>query len=172
MNIYTKTTAHGFNDLTDFNDGTLNNWMPRLPEYNDKGQLNWAVAKEMDEYHSFDNNVLYIPTRDNDNAGTVVSKKYELDESRVYEFSVTVFRLTSITSPQLSLRVGFSGKDCADDVILCQGEPVATQETTMVCYYQPGKHGNYLKIHNSVATGIGNDYAIIAIGVKDVGGGC
>lgn len=168
MNIYTKETK--YKDITSFSNGCLNGWVPRLPEYDQQGKPNWAVTEVLAGFgKKFDHKVLFIPTQDMDNSGTIISKLFNFKEGAVYKFSVTISWIDSYTAPQLSLCIGAEAQDSSEDKVICHGMPVSPgEEITFTGLFQADSAQHYLKIYNSVATGIGNDFAITMIIVEEL----
>jgi hypothetical protein len=156
-------------DVTDFENKDLNGWTPRLDEYNAARKPNWILSNRYYQA-DFGSIVFIVPTQDQvDNAGTVLSKHFDLVAGATYEFSVHAVRINNATPyPELSLRSGKSQEDAAADRIICSATPETAEGTWLTETFKAEKSEAFLKIHNAVSTGFGNDFCIKEIKVTQI----
>ena len=156
------------NDSTTFQGNAMNGWKLRLPEYADAAQKkpNWYFSNKYGNL-PLGAEALIIPTQLVDNAGSVLTKAFNLVAGNEYQFSVHMRRVNdSPPYPQISLRIGDSEADKNTDKIICSGTPENSNTgTTLIGKFIAESTNVYLKVFNSETSGMGNDFCLFTINV-------
>ncbi|UNK24787.1 hypothetical protein [Yersinia intermedia] len=157
--------ALGLDDLTDFAGNNFNSWKPRLPEFTTEGNANWAFTQRLGK------TALDFPTHGNgDNSGNVLTKQFtNLTVGREYSFIASIVRTNNVDpAPNISLSVGVAEEESPNDILICGPEkPEPGNGTIFSGKFRAQYPEYYLKIYNSIATGLGNDFSLLYIQVTD-----
>ena len=143
-----------FDDLTTFDNDNWNHWV--------KGPAA-ADPRDLVIKHEGGNWFLYNWTYTNNSQGVFLYRNYTgLEVGRDYAFSISIKRVGNVYNvPQVSLLVG--GQTLVGPALIA-----SESWQTMSGVFTASATTMLLELYNHIATGLGNDYAVDNIRVKEL----